>query len=50
MCIVYRDQLGNVIQWVDDNGIQFLDGTAYFSDISGTEYRVNVSNIVEITA
>ena len=32
MTVEYRDELGVVMEEVDDYGISFLDGKAYFND------------------
>jgi hypothetical protein len=48
MKIVYRDALGYVTVIVDESGIQFLNGTAFFSDEDGNDYMVEIENIVEI--
>lgn len=49
MKIVYRDNLGYIVYECDADGIQFLDGFAYFADISGEDHKIAVSAIVEIT-
>ena len=32
MLINYRDELGYVVEEIDENGISFVDGVAYFND------------------
>jgi hypothetical protein len=47
MTIYYCDEFGIVSVKVNSDGIQFLDGIAYFSD-GEKEYKVNIKNICEI--
>lgn len=47
MYIVFRDELGLVSVPVDESGIQFTDGIAYFSDGEKT-YKIPVANLVEV--
>lgn len=47
MYIVFRDDLGLSLVEVDEHGIGFTDGIAYFSDGS-QEYKINVCEICEI--
>lgn len=44
MVIRYRDQHGGVIIEVDQSGISFMDGKAYFSD-GKTDYQIPVEHI-----
>lgn len=46
--IVFRDELGLVSVPVDEYGIQFTDGIAYFSD-GKKEYRIPLTHLYEIT-
>ena len=46
--IVYRDNLGYIVLECDSDGVQFLNGFAYFSDIYGEDHKIAVSAIVEI--
>ena len=43
MKIVYRDDLGYVALECDADGVQFLDGFAYFSDASGEDHEIPIS-------
>ena len=45
--IVFRDELGLVSVPVDESGIQFTDGIAYFSD-GEKEYRIPMNALEEI--
>lgn len=47
MNILWRDQWGIVYTTVDENGVQFNNGFAYFGDGS-RDYKVPVDWIVEI--
>ena len=47
MKLVYRDGIGIVIVKVDESGIDFVDGTAFFGD-GERDYRVPVESIVRI--
>ena len=47
MLMTYRDAIGYVSVIVDEHGISFLDGYAYFSD-NKKEYKVPVGNIVSV--
>ena len=49
MYIVFRDELGLVSVPVDESGIQFLSGLAYFSD-GEKEYRIPLANLCEVTS
>ena len=46
MSIIFRDELGTLIVAVDDNGISFADGTAYFTGKDGTDYSVSIWEIL----
>lgn len=48
MAIIYAGEIGGVLVSVDENGIQFVDGTAYFSDVYGKDYAIPVEDIREI--
>lgn len=48
MYIVFRDELGFVSVLVDEYGIQFTNGIAYFSD-GEKEYRIPLAHLYEIT-
>lgn len=45
MFVVYRDELGFVKVVVDNNGIQFLDGHAYFGN-DEDDYKINMNDVV----
>ena len=47
MKLVYRDDIGVVVMKVDESGIDFLGGTAFFGD-GERDYRVPVESIVRI--
>lgn len=47
MLLVYRDELGYVQVKVDDYGVQFVEGYAYFGN-DEREYKVKVENLVSI--
>lgn len=48
MIIRFRDELGQVVVCIDNYGIQFCDGIAYFSDNSEREYKIPVADILSI--
>ena len=48
VCIVFRDEIGEISVEVDGCGVQFLDGIAYFSDATEKEYRIPMENLVAI--
>lgn len=43
--IQYRDDIGFVDVEVDDCGVSFLNGTAYFTDGNGADHEVPCSEI-----
>ena len=45
MILVYRDDIGYVQVEVDNNGIQFVDGYAYFGN-NEREYRIKIEDVV----
>lgn len=47
MFITFRDELGMNLVIIDEYGISFLDGEAFFSS-SEREYRIPIKNICEI--
>ena len=47
MKIYYRDEGGGVCVDVDEYGIQFLDGFAYFSN-GEREFRIPISDLLSI--
>lgn len=47
MRIVYRDQGGYIAALVDNDGVDFSDGFAYFT-ADGRDYKIDVQNIVRI--
>lgn len=47
MTVTYRDELGYVQVKVDNSGIQFVDGYAYFGN-DEREYKIKVENIISI--
>ncbi len=49
MSIIFRDDLGYIAVNVDEYGIQFADGMAYFSGLDGKEYRVPLENMVGVS-
>lgn len=48
MYITFADELGLILVEVDEYGISFCDGKAYFSGEDGTDYAVDVTAIREI--
>lgn len=48
MYIVFSDEGGLVLAQLDEYGVSFCDGRAYFSTEDGKEYRVDISAIREI--
>lgn len=44
MTIVYRDDLGHVAEKIDEDGVTFCGGKAYFND-----KKIDVESIIEIT-
>ena len=49
MSIIFRDELGYIAVNVDENGIQFVDGIAYFSGLDGKNYLVPLGNLVSVS-
>ena len=47
MILVYRDEIGYVQVEVDNNGVQFLDGYAYFGN-DEREYKIKIENLISI--
>ena len=47
MTIVYRDEGGYIAALIDEDGIDFSDGAAYFS-VDDEDYKIDVQNIVRI--
>lgn len=47
MYIVFRDELGLVSVPVDENGVHFVAGFAFFSD-GEKEYRIPIKHLREI--
>lgn len=47
MIIAYFDKVGLIVRTVDENGISFADGKAYFSD-GKIDYQVPVEHIDRI--
>ena len=47
MAVTYRDEIGIVQVNVDEYGIAFADGFAYFGD-GETDYKIEMKNLVEI--
>ena len=47
MTLVYRDELGYVQVVVDNNGVQFVNGYAYFEN-DEREYKIRIENLVSI--
>ena len=45
MLINFSDLMSPVIVAVDENGVSFVDGKAYFSDIDGNDYMIDVNQI-----
>ena len=45
MILVYRDEIGYARVKIDNNGVQFVDGYAYFGN-DKIEYKVKVENLV----
>lgn len=47
MILVYRDEIGHVQVKVDNNGVQFVDGYAYFGN-DEREYKIKIENLISI--
>lgn len=47
MTVTYRDELGYVQVKVDNDGVQFVDGYAYFGN-DEREYKIKIENLVSI--
>lgn len=47
MILVYRDEIGYVRVKIDNNGVQFVDGYAYFGS-DEKEYKIKIENLVSI--
>jgi len=47
MVIIYADEIGTVEQAVDESGVSFYGGRAYFSD-GEQDYNIPVASIKEI--
>lgn len=45
MTVVYRDKIGYVRVEVDNNGVAFVDGYAYFGN-DEQEYKIKVEDLV----
>lgn len=48
MIITYRDELGIVETRVDEFGISFVAGYAFFSDEDGNDYTIGINDIIGI--
>lgn len=48
MYIIYRDEIGLQYVELDENGVAFCDGFAYFSSTDGKENKIPVSALEEI--
>ena len=48
MAIVFRDNLGYISVSVNDDGIQFIDNIAYFTDTAGKDYTVEICYVVAV--
>lgn len=48
MSIAFAGETGGVLIAVDEYGIQFCDGVAYFSDTYGKDYTIPITDIREI--
>lgn len=48
MIITYRDELGIVEIRVNEFGISFADGYAYFSDEQNNDCRIDINDIIGI--
>lgn len=49
MIITYIDDLGEALVNVDEHGIDFYEGFAYFSSKLGKDYEINISHIISIS-
>lgn len=47
MEITYSDELGGVVREVDENGVDFLDGFAYFTS-GDKDYKIPMEDVVHI--
>ena len=47
LVVMYRDEIGTVCVEVDDSGVDFLEGVAFFSD-GRTDYEIPVNHVVRI--
>lgn len=47
MEITYRDELGVIVREVNEDGVDFLDGYAYFTS-DDKDYEVLVEDVVHI--
>lgn len=48
MFIMFRDKIGCVTVEVDNSGINFDDGKAFFSDANGKDYVMPMENVLTI--
>ena len=49
MAVTYRDEIGIVQVKVDEYGVAFSDGFAYFGD-GENDYKIETKNIIEIVS
>ena len=48
VCVVFRDEIGEISVEVDGFGVQFINGMAIFSDVVERDYRIPMENLVAI--
>ena len=48
MYIIFRDEIGLKYVELDEYGVAFCDGFAYFSSADGEEYKIPVAALEEI--
>jgi hypothetical protein len=46
--ITYRDNVGEVVQEINADGVSFSDGFAYFTDIYGNDHKHPARDIISI--
>lgn len=49
MQIMFRDELGTQVVDVSGDGVDFLNGYAYFSDTAERDYIVPLDDVLRIT-
>ena len=49
MQVMFRDELGTQVVDVSGDGVDFLNGYAYFSDTAERDYIVPIDDVLRIT-